>query len=61
VSALEARGVGFRSLTEAMDTTRSGGRLIFHVFGALAEFVVRWTRLRGAREDRRPEGAVRVT
>ena len=27
-----------RSLTEAMDTTTSGGRLIFHVFGALAEF-----------------------
>jgi DNA invertase Pin-like site-specific DNA recombinase len=38
VTALEARGVGFRSLTEAMDTTTSGGRLIFHVFGALAEF-----------------------
>lgn len=38
VTALESRGVGFRSLTEAMDTTTSGGRLIFHVFGALAEF-----------------------
>ena len=38
ITALEARGVGFRSLTEAMDTTTSGGRLIFHVFGALAEF-----------------------
>jgi hypothetical protein len=38
VTALEVRGVGFRSLTEAMDTTTSGGRLIFHVFGALAEF-----------------------
>ena len=31
ISALEARGVGFRSLTESIDTTTSGGRLIFHV------------------------------
>ena len=38
MTGLEARGVGFRSLTESMDTTTSGGRLIFHVFGALAEF-----------------------
>ncbi len=30
------RGVGFRSLTENIDTTTAGGRLIFHVFGALA-------------------------
>lgn len=38
VSKLEERGVGFRSLQEAIDTTTSGGRLIFHIFGALAEF-----------------------
>lgn len=38
VGALDARGVGFRSLTEAIDTTTSGGRLIFHVFGALGQF-----------------------
>jgi DNA invertase Pin-like site-specific DNA recombinase len=38
VSQLEARGVGFRSLTEAIDTTTPGGRLIFHVFGALGQF-----------------------
>ena len=38
VTALETRGVGFRSLTEAIDTTTSGGRLIFHIFGALAQF-----------------------
>ena len=38
ITALETRKVGFRSLTESMDTTTSGGRLIFHVFGALAEF-----------------------
>jgi DNA invertase Pin-like site-specific DNA recombinase len=37
-AALEARGVGFRSLTESIDTTTSGGRLIFHVFGALGQF-----------------------
>jgi DNA invertase Pin-like site-specific DNA recombinase len=36
--ALEARGVGFCSLTESIDTTTSGGRLIFHVFGALGQF-----------------------
>lgn len=35
---LESRGVGFRSLTESIDTTSPGGRLIFHVFAALAEF-----------------------
>jgi DNA invertase Pin-like site-specific DNA recombinase len=38
VSQLAARGVGFRSLQEQIDTTTSGGKLIFHVSGALAEF-----------------------
>jgi DNA invertase Pin-like site-specific DNA recombinase len=38
VTDLEARGIGFRSITEAIDTTTSGGKLIFHIFGALAEF-----------------------
>ena len=38
VEILEGQGIGFRSLTEAIDTTTSGGRLIFHIFGALAEF-----------------------
>ena len=38
IAALESRGVGFRSLTEAIDTTTPGGRLIFHVFGALGQF-----------------------
>ena len=36
--ALDERGVGFRSLQETIDTTSSGGRLVFHVFAALAEF-----------------------
>ncbi|WP_064075514.1 MULTISPECIES: recombinase family protein, partial [Rhodococcus] len=31
-------GVGFKSLTESIDTTTSGGKLIFSIFGALAEF-----------------------
>jgi DNA invertase Pin-like site-specific DNA recombinase len=38
VTMLEGRGIGLRSLTEAIDTTTAGGRLIFHIFGALAEF-----------------------
>jgi len=38
VEGLAAREIGFRSLTEAIDTTTPGGRLVFHVFGALAEF-----------------------
>lgn len=38
VRQLQARGVGFRSLRENIDTTTSTGKLIFHVFGALAEF-----------------------
>ena len=35
---LGQRGAGFRSLSENIDTTTAGGRLIFHVMGALAEF-----------------------
>jgi len=38
VEALAERGVGFRSLTESIDTTSPGGKLTFHLFGALAEF-----------------------
>lgn len=38
VTALADRGVGFRSLRESIDTTTPGGRLVFHVFAALAEF-----------------------
>jgi DNA invertase Pin-like site-specific DNA recombinase len=38
VRQLQARGVGFRSLHENIDTTHSSGKLIFHMFGALAEF-----------------------
>jgi len=38
VAGLQERGIGFKSLTEQIDTTTSGGKLIFHVFAALAEF-----------------------
>jgi DNA invertase Pin-like site-specific DNA recombinase len=38
VDDLCARGIGLRSLTESIDTTTSGGKLIFHIFAALAEF-----------------------
>ena len=39
VAGLRKRGIGFRSLKEALDTTTPGGRLVFHVFAALAEFI----------------------
>src|SRR5215213_5753526 len=38
VTGLAECGVGFRSLQEAIDTTTPGGKLVFHVFAALAEF-----------------------
>lgn len=39
VAQLRRRGIGFRSLHESLDTTTPGGRLVFHVFAALAEFI----------------------
>jgi DNA invertase Pin-like site-specific DNA recombinase len=38
VESLGEQEIGFRSLTEAIDTTTPGGRLVFHIFAALAEF-----------------------
>ena len=38
VEAFGTRGIGLRSLTEAIDTGSAGGRLVFHLFAALAEF-----------------------
>lgn len=39
VGELRKEGIGFRSLHESLDTTTPGGRLVFHVFAALAEFI----------------------
>lgn len=69
VALLNERGVGFRSLHESIDTTTSTGRLVFHNFGALAEFerdlIVDRTRAglnaareRGAKPGRRPSLSV---
>ena len=38
ITDLNDRKIGFKSITESIDTTTSGGKLIFHIFGALAEF-----------------------
>jgi DNA invertase Pin-like site-specific DNA recombinase len=38
ITELNDRKIGFKSITEQIDTTTSGGKLIFHIFGALAEF-----------------------
>lgn len=38
VNLLEEKGIGLQSLQESINTTTSSGKLIFHVFGALAEF-----------------------
>ncbi len=38
VREMEAQGIGFKSLQENIDTTTSGGKLIFHIFASLAEF-----------------------
>lgn len=65
VEGLEHRNIGFKSLTEAIDTTTSGGRLVFHIFAALAEFersIIRERTMaglaaakeRGARPGRKP-------
>jgi DNA invertase Pin-like site-specific DNA recombinase len=65
VTDLEQRGVGFRSIHESIDTTTAAGRLVFHIFGALAEFerslIVDRTRAglaaarnRGAKPGRKP-------
>ena len=38
VEELDGRGIALRSITEAIDTSTAGGKLVFHIFGALAEF-----------------------
>ena len=51
MNRLTARGVGFNSLTEGIDTSTSAGRMMAGIFGTLAEFSVIWTR----RDGRLPE------
>lgn len=46
VKLLESNGIGLKSLQESIDTTSSSGMLIFHLFGALAEFERNLTRER---------------
>ena len=66
VSELEAREIGFESLNEKIDTGSAGGKLVFHVFGALAEFEsslnsertkagLQAARARGRRGGRKPK------
>lgn len=38
INRLGEKGIGFKSLSENLDTTTAGGRLVFHMMGALAEF-----------------------
>src|SRR5574339_1059374 len=38
ITELNKQGIGFKSIQENIDTTTSGGKLVFHIFGALAEF-----------------------
>jgi DNA invertase Pin-like site-specific DNA recombinase len=38
VNDLQENGIGYKSLTESLDTTTSSGKLVFHIFAALAEF-----------------------
>lgn len=63
---LEKHEIGFKSLSESIDTTTPGGRLIFHIFGAVAQFErdvisertkagLKAARARGARGGRRPK------
>ena len=65
VEDLAARGIGFKSLRESIDTTTAGGKLVFHIFAALAEFerelIVERTNagLKAARERGRKGGRVR--
>jgi len=54
VRGLKDRAVGFRSLTEAIDTTTPGGRLVFHIFASLAQFAGAHPRANSGRGSPRP-------
>jgi DNA invertase Pin-like site-specific DNA recombinase len=55
IKTLRGRGIGFRSLTEALDTTTAKGRRVFHMFDAVAEFARRL--IRAPRRTLPPGGA----
>ena len=58
VELLSARQIGLRSLTESIDTTTAGSKLVFHGFGALAEFersIIRERTKAGARDRPSPD------
>jgi len=67
VQDLKKRGVNFKSITESIDTNSPGGNLIFHMFGALAEFGREITRerthagLKSARARGRVGGRPKIT
>jgi len=66
VTILTTRKIGLKSLQESIDTTTSGGKLIFHIFGALAEFERSYQRAHtgrtkcctGSRSKRRPPSQI---
>ncbi|WP_321896411.1 recombinase family protein [Paraburkholderia heleia] len=60
VERLDAAGVGLRSLQESIDTASIGGRLVFHLFGALAEFERNLIREAGYRIGEKPVSAALV-
>jgi hypothetical protein len=60
VTDLEERGIGFRSVTEAIDTTTAGAKLIFSIFGAIAEFERNRIRETDLGRPRRGPGSGRV-
>ena len=57
INSLRERKVAFRSLTEGMDTTTASGELLFHVFGALAQYERALTRERVVAGWLPPSGA----
>src|SRR5918911_1838915 len=58
VTDLQERGIGFKSLTESIDTTTTGGRLVFNIFASLAEFEreIIWERANAGLSSARSRG-----
>lgn len=60
VTGSRDQGVGFRSLTEQMDTTTAHGELLFHLFGALAQYERALTQDRGVPVIQKPGDLIAV-